>query len=204
MADWSGQYAQDQARALAAHVARTQERLHTLADRYAALRVMLTTGRTGRAEVPTFHRRPGPSSPLRVDVLDLMQEVDQYVAALLPLVRGTLRLGSGVAEWNRPDTDRAVRVRGSLLFIASGLARVYAEDPVLGDDLARGAWQLERRAGWIFGDTSRPFALSEPCPACGVPALWVVPDKMVIRCGNPGCGAQQPLDAALPVQEAAE
>lgn len=196
MADWSGAHSEDQARALAAHITRTQARLGALAGQYGQLRAVLATPRTGRAEAPTARRRPGPSSPLRLDVLDALADIDRYLDELLPLVRGALRLGPGVGEWNSRDS-RTDRVRGALEFIAAGLARVYEEDPVLGDDVSRGAWQLERRAGWIFGDTSRPFALTEPCPACGVPALWVVPDRMVIRCGNPGCGAQQPVDAAL-------
>jgi hypothetical protein len=94
---------------------------------------------------------------------------------------------------------RVARVRSGLLFLAASLGGVYAEDPGLGDDVSRGAWELERRAGWIFGDRSRPFALVDPCPECAVPALWVVPERMAIICGNPACRATRPVDAVLPV-----
>jgi hypothetical protein len=110
-------------------------------------------------------------------------------------------VGSG--QWSMGAMDggdaRTARVRAGLVFLASGLAGLYAEDPALGDDVSRVAWKLERRAGWIFGDRSRPFALAEPCPACGVPALWVVPDRMAIVCGNPACRDTRPVHAVLPV-----
>jgi hypothetical protein len=200
MPDWAAEYTEEQARILAAHITRTQGRLDALAERYTVLRALLVTGRTARAEVPTVRPRPGPASPLRLDILDALGDIDRYLSELLPLIRGALRLGQGAGVWAQ-GTDRAVRNRAALAFIANALARVYAEDPVLGDDVARGAWHLERRTGWMLGETSRPFALAEPCPDCGIPALWVVPDKMVIRCGNPGCGAQRPVDAVTAVTD---
>jgi hypothetical protein len=195
MGDWTREAAAEDARLLAAHIARTVGRLESLAGRYGELRNLLGgAGRVQDLSVPPSGNAPGPRLPLRVDVLDTMAEIEAYLRELVPLVRGTLRLGTN----GRPPADRGRRVRAGLLFLASGLAGVYAEDPSLGDDVSRGAWQLERRAGWIFGDRSRAFALSEPCEVCGVPALWVVPERMMVRCGNPACNMQRPVDAVLP------
>lgn len=201
MGDYSQEWAEENARLLRAHIVRTVARLESLAGRYGQLRGLL--GETGGAGGPDEVRvatAAGPRLPLRVDVLDTMGDIERFLAELLPLVRGTLRLGNGAGTWTgRPDGGRTERTRAGLLFLASGLAGVYAEDPGLGDDVSRRAWQLERRAGWIFGDRSRAFALTDPCEECGLPSLWVVPERMVIRCGNPACGASRPVDAVLPV-----
>lgn len=195
MGDYSAAWEAEQARALAAHIGRTVSRLESLAVRYGQLRALLgdVRGPGGGDEVRT-PSRPGSRPPLRVDVLDTMADIDRFVAELGPLVRGTLRLGPEPRA-----ADRAGRVLAALDLMASGLAGVYSEDPVVGDAVSRLAWKLERRAGWIFGDRSRAFALSEPCRACGLPAVWVVPERMVIRCGNPACGDTRPVDAVLPV-----
>jgi hypothetical protein len=198
------QWEVEDARLLAAHIARTAGRLEVLAERYAELRSMLAAGGGGKSADGTVARGPaGPRVPIRVEVLDTMGEIDTYLAGYLPLVRGVLRLGVGAGQWAMTSRDggdaRTARVRSSLQFLARSLSPIYAEDPGLGDDVSRGAWQLERRAGWIFGDRSRPFALTEGCPSCGVPALWVVPERMAIVCGNPACRASRPVDAVLPV-----
>jgi hypothetical protein len=204
MSDHTAQWAAEDARLLAAHIGRTAGRLEVLAERYAELRTMLAAGGGGKSADGIVARGPaGPRVPIRVEVLDTMGEIDGYLAAFLPLVRGALRLGVGAGQWVMTARDggdaRTARVRSSLLFLAGSLGPVYAEDPHLGDDVSRGAWQLERRAGWIFGDRSRPFALVDPCPSCGVAALWVVPERMAIVCGNPACRASRPVDAVLPV-----
>lgn len=196
MADWTQEAGAEDARLLAAHIARTVGRLESLAARYGELRNLLgVAGRVQDYSAPAPGGSPGPRLPLRVDVLDTVVDIERYLRALVPLVRGTLRLGPG----GLPVRDRTERVRSSLLFLASGLAGVYAEDPGLGDDISRGAWALERRAGWIFGERSRAFALTEPCSACGLPALWVVPERMIVRCGNPACNMQRPVDAVMQV-----
>lgn len=203
MGDYSAEWAAEDARLLAAHVGRTAARLEVLAERYAELRSMLAAGGGQPADGMPSRTPAGPRLPIRVEVLDTMAEIDVFLAGFLPLVRGTLRLGSGVGLWTMTAKDggdaRTARVRSGLVFLASSLAGVYAEDPGLGDDVSRGAWQLERRAGWIFGDRSRPFALTEPCQACNVQALWVVPERMAIVCGNPACRVSRPVDAVLPV-----
>ena len=200
MAQWDA----EQARVLAAHIARTSGRLEVLAGRYAELRSMLAAGSGGRPADGMVARGPaGPRVPIRVEVLDTMAAIDEYLARFLPYVRGALRLGVGVGIWSMTAADggdaRTARIRSGLVFLAGSLASVYAEDPDLGNDVSREAWKLERRAGWLFGERSRPFALADSCPACGVPALWVVPERMAIVCGNPACRATRPVDAVLPV-----
>jgi hypothetical protein len=193
MGNYSAEWAEDEARALAAHIGRTVSRLESLADRYGQLRGMLgDVGQPagGGDEVRT-PSRPGSRPPLRVDVLDLLADVERFVEELLPLVRGTLRLG--------PAVGAGRSVLAGLGIMGAGLAGVYSEDPGLGDAVSSAAWKLERRAAWIFGDRSRAFALTEPCASCGMPALWVVPERMVIRCGNPACRATRPVDVVLPV-----
>lgn len=204
MGDYSADWEADRARLLQAHIVRTVGRLETLAGRYAELRGMLAADSGGRPDTEGGSRpASGPRLPVRVDVLDTLADIDRFLMDLLPLIRGTLRLGSGAGLWSVDGADRgdvrAARVRFGLLFMAGSLGAVYADDPTLGDDVSAGAWRLERRAGWIFGERSRPFALVEACGACGVPALWVVPERMAIVCGNPACGASRPVHAALSV-----
>jgi hypothetical protein len=204
MGDYSADWEADRARLLAAHIARTVGRLETLAGRYVELRAMLAADSAGRPDTEGGSRpAAGPRLPVRVDVLDTLADIDRFLADWLPLVRGTLRLGSGAGNWTvRTGDGGAARVRSGLLFLAGSLGAVYSESPGLGDDVSAGAWRLERRAGWIFGERSRPFALVEPCAACGVPSLWVVPERMAIVCGNPACGASRPVHAALPAYSA--
>ena len=193
MGNYAAEWEAEQARALAAHIGRTVSRLESLAEKYRQLRGMLgDVGQPGGGgdEVRT-PSRPGSRPPLRVDVLDTLADVERFVDELLPLVRGTLRLGPAVGA------GRAVLA--GLAVMGDGLGRVYSEDPGLGDAVSAVAWKLERRAAWIFGERSRAFALTEPCAACGLPALWVVPERMVIRCGNPACGDTRPVDVVLPV-----
>jgi hypothetical protein len=186
----STQWSERESRRLLEHIVRTSARLDSLAGRYGELRTLLIPG-TGQPVdygMPVIHS-PGPGAPLRVDVLDLLEGIDVYLAYFLPLVRGTMRLGHRTG---------AVSPKGGLLFLSASLGPVYAEDPVLGDDVSKGAWRLDRCAGWIFGERSRPFATPELCQDCGMQSLWVVPERMIIKCGNPACGSQRPVDAALP------
>jgi hypothetical protein len=193
MPDWTEQ----QARRLQEHISRTSARLEALAARYGQLNVLLSPGTGQPADwgMPVI-RDPGPRAPLRVDVLDLIEDIDRFLTGYLPLVRGTMRLGPGSGTWTRTTEGHAQASRAGLTFLAAALASIYAEDPALGDELSGHIWRLDRRAGWIFGDNSRPFALAEACPDCSVRSLWVVPDRMVIRCANPPCGAEWPVDAA--------
>ncbi|WPM94299.1 hypothetical protein VB1_CDS0050 [Arthrobacter phage Marchesin] len=90
-------------------------------------------------------------------------------------------------------TRGAGAVRPGLLLMARMLPGVYERSADLGDEISRGAWDLERRAAWAAGEVPRPFALTDRCVKCGLPSLWVVPDRMVVRCGNPACGYSEPV-----------
>lgn len=198
MGNYAAEWEAEQARALAAHIGRTVSRLESLADKYRQLRGLLgDVGGQGGGDEVRSPSRQGSRPPLRVDVLDALSDIERFITDLLPFVRGTLRLGPEPRA-----ADRGARVAAGLAVMGSGLAGVYAEDPIVGDAVSSAAWKLERRAAWIFGERSRAFALSDLCRACGLPALWVVPERMVIRCGNPACGDTRPVDVVLPVHTA--
>lgn len=192
MGDYSQEWAADEARKLEAHVGRTVARIRALAEKYTGLGGALAAGGKGAPDPDALHvyTPAGPRLPLRVEVVDVMRDVEMFVAYFLPLVRGTLRIDRGVTF-----RTRELMVAGGLGTMAAGLGGIYAEAPGLGDDISRGAWDLERRAGWIVGDQARPFPLLEPCAECGVASLWVVPDRMLLRCGNPECGAQSAVNS---------
>lgn len=182
--DVKKQWSESEARRVEAHVKRTRERLRDLADRYIALEGHIPAGgRRGGGDEPAFHAPAGPRAPLRVEVVDVRDEVALYVRDFLPRVRLSMRL-KGI-------TRGAGDVRPGLLFMARMLPFVYARSAALGDEISRGAWDLERRAAWAAGEVPRPFALTDPCGGCGLHSLWVVPERMVIRCGNPACGRQE-------------
>lgn len=183
-----------EAERLAAHVQRTEDRLLTLAERYSRLREELPAGGHRGNDDDRRRSKPGPRLPLRVDVLDLIEAVEDFTDRLGPLVRGTLRIGTAPVYQTRADA-----VWAALGVMRRGLMRVYAEDWQLGDDVSRRAWLLERRTGELFGEVSRPFPLTERCPSCAMPSLWVVPDRLVIRCGNPACAAERSVHAVIPV-----
>jgi len=190
---------------LAAHVGRTADRLEELAERYADLRGHLAAGSNpggrpnGRAADEPGTRGPaGPRVPLRLDVLDVREEVALFVRDFLPLVR--LATSVGVVGPSRSVLAGAGNVGPGLLFMALALPKVFDVDRDLGDEISRGAWDLVRRAAMAAGETPRPFALTEACRECSRKSLWVVPDRMVIRCGHPGCGWSEPVHGvAVPV-----
>lgn len=180
-------------RRVAAHADRTAGRLRVLAERYVALAGHVPAGSNpggrpgGRSADEGGSRGPaGPRVPLRLEVLDVREEVAAFVRDFLPRVRLAMRL-KGV-------TRGAGDVVPGLLLMARMLPAVYVRASGLGDEISRGAWDLERRAAWAAGEVPRPFALTDLCGGCGLRSLWVVPDRMVIRCGNPACGRQEPVD----------
>ncbi|WAB09156.1 hypothetical protein SEA_EESA_46 [Arthrobacter phage Eesa] len=173
-------------RRLAAHVERTAGRLEELAERYVALLGHLPAGGGGKAGDEGGARGPaGPRVPLRLDVVDVREEVALFVRDFLPRVRLALR--------SRHVLAGAGQVVPGLLFMGLALPRVFDVDRALGDEVARAVWDLVRRAALAAGEVPRPFALTDVCGSCGVRALWVVPERMVIRCGNPGCGWSEPV-----------
>ncbi|WPM94374.1 hypothetical protein VG1_CDS0050 [Arthrobacter phage Cupello] len=190
--DVKRQWQDGEVRKVAAHVDRTAERLRGLAVRYEELAGHVPAGSNpggrpgGRSADEGGSRGPaGPRVPLRLEVLDVREEVAAFVRDYLPQVRLAMRL--------RGVTRGAGDVVPGLLLMARMLPGVYSRRATLGDEISRGAWDLERRAAWAAGEVPRPFALTDACEKCGVRALWVVPDRLVIRCGNPACGAQEPV-----------
>ncbi|UVK62586.1 hypothetical protein SEA_TAYLORSIPHT_47 [Arthrobacter phage TaylorSipht] len=182
---------------VAAHVERTAGRLEELAERYTALAGHVAAGSNpggrpgGRAADEPGSRGPaGPRVPLRLDVVDVREEVALFVRDFVPRVRLAVATGVGPA---RSVMTFAGQVVPGLLFMALALPRLFDADRALGDEVARGAWDLVRRAALAAGEVPRPFALTEVCESCGVRSLWVVPERMVIRCGNPGCGWSEPV-----------
>ena len=174
----------------AGHVQRTADRLESLAARYVDLAGHVRAGgrRGGGDDVP-FHAPAGPRVPLRVDVVDVREEVALFVRDFLPRVRLVMRL--------RHVLKGAGDVVPGLLLMARMLPGVYGRQPVLGEEISRAAWDLERRAAWAAGEVPRPFPLTEACEACGVRALWVVPERLMIRCGNPACGRQESVASVM-------
>lgn len=188
----------EQAERLAAHVERTAARIRALADHYAALRGNLGPGRSGNDPDELFHyKHAGPRVPLRLDVVDLRADVALYVRDLLPRVRYTVPThGSMLRD--------AGNVPAGLAFMAGALGLVYERDRDLGDEVARGAWELESKAALVTGQRSRPFALVEDCPECSQPALWVVPERLRVVCGNPACSYERLAFAASRVTSVIE
>ncbi|URM87013.1 hypothetical protein SEA_RUCHI_45 [Arthrobacter phage Ruchi] len=187
-----------QVQRLAAHVERTAGRLEELAERYVTLAGHVPAGSNpggrpgGRSADEGGSRGPaGPRVPLRLEVVDVREEVALFVRDFLPLVR--IATSAGVVGPSRSVLAGAGNVVPGLLFMALALPAVFDADRGLGDEVARGAWDLVRRAALAAGEVPRPFALTEACGSCGVRSLWVVPERMVIRCGNPACGWSEPV-----------
>ncbi|ASR83218.1 hypothetical protein FDI29_gp48 [Arthrobacter phage Abidatro] len=198
MVDVKQEWRDGEVQRLASHVARTAARLEELAERYVSLVGHIPAGSNpggrpaGRAADEPGARGPaGPRVPLRLDVVDVREEVALFVRDLLPRVR--IATSAGVVGPSRSVLAGAGNVVPGLLFMALALPGVFAADRGLGDEVARGAWDLVRRAALAAGEVPRPFALTDLCESCGVRSLWVVPERMVIRCGNPGCGWSEPV-----------
>ncbi|QGH74536.1 hypothetical protein HYQ03_gp49 [Arthrobacter phage Kuleana] len=192
LVDVKREWSDSEVRRVAAHADRTAGRLRALAERYVELAGHVPAGSNpggrlgGRSADEGGSRGPaGPRVPLRLEVLDVREEVAAFVRDFLPRVRLAMRL--------RGVTRGAGDVVPGLLLMARLLGPVYVRAEGLGDEISRGAWDLERRAAWAAGEVPRPFALTDLCGGCGLRSLWVVPDRMVIRCGNPACGRQEPV-----------
>lgn len=202
MTDYTEMWEQEQARRLQAHLERTAARCGLLRDRYAAVRGMVSgDGPPGSGPAPRSRdeevRRPDGAgrAPVNVAALDVVVAVERFTADRLPVLRGTLRVGT----WRPPGLTRAERTASALDWMGRQLGRIWDEDPGLGGELSDEVWQLDRRAAVVLGERSRAFPLSELCGRCGVPALWASPERMQVKCGNPDCGAGWAVSAPVPV-----
>ncbi|MEE6280174.1 hypothetical protein [Georgenia sp. MJ170] len=175
-------------RQLTKHLERMVVVVDELARRYVVLVGMVPAG-SGPAGDGSAHRPAGPRVPLRVDVLDLLRDVEGVAGRYAPLVRGSLRMGL------EPGTgSRAQRVGRFLGLVADGLRGVYADDEGLAAELSRELWRLNDWAGVVVGERSMPFRLEVDCEGCGGRDLWVHPSRMRIRCALPGCGWERGVE----------
>ncbi|QGZ16939.1 hypothetical protein SEA_LITTLETOKYO_47 [Arthrobacter phage LittleTokyo] len=192
MTDVKRAWSDAEVRRVAAHADRVAVMLGELADRWVTLRLGLVPGVAGRdSDELVVHKPAGPRVPLSLDVVDVREEVALFVRDFLPRVRLAMRLRGAVRG--------AGDVRPGLLLMARMLPGLYSRDRALGDEIAAAACELHRRAAWAAGEVPRPFALADECGACGLRSLWAVPERMVVRCGNPACGESWPVSSPLPV-----
>lgn len=202
MGDYGAEWEAQRAAALVEWEARVAVVLGELADRYVELLARIDPGlvaaATGGTGGTSSGRPPGSRVPVDVDAFDLVVDVERFVVHFAPLVRGALRLGL-VSTSSQPGGKRARRVRDWLGFAADNLGAVWNEDPVLAEDLADRGWRLRNRAGGILGVVPRAFPIGDPCPDCGDVSLWVVPDRMVVRCRRADCGREVPVSVAVPL-----
>lgn len=198
---WDDEAAEADARRLERHVARVARVAAELAERYVRLLAGVGAGGSsggGDGEGP--RPAPGPRVPVRVDVLDVLCDVEAFAGRYDSLVRGTLRLGS-VKPGSTPGFGggRGVMVSAFLARVGQDLAGVYAEDPGLGDEVSVGVDKLNNRAGVVLGERPRTFRAADPCESCGGLTVRVDPARRLLRCIAPGCGWRAPVGVSVGV-----
>lgn len=164
--------------ATARRVERAERDLDELTRRWFALAGMVPAG--GVKDGAGVRTSPGPSVPIRVDVVDLQMEIAAWVGEVLPLARGALRAGFS----NSRST-----VAG-LGYLRSNIGSIWREDPGTAEDVADGAGRLQWRARRLAGEVSSAFPLRDAaeCPECDLRMLWAHPGHGLVRCANPECG----------------
>lgn len=164
--------------AMARRVERAERDLDELTRRWFALVGMVPAG--GVKDGAGVRTPPGPSVPIRVDVVDLQMEIVAWVGEVLPLARGALRAGF--------SNNRSTVV--GLGYLRSNISSIWSEDPGTAEDIADGAGRLQWRARRVAGEVSSAFPVDVDCPDCGCLSLWAHPGRGLIRCGMPECGAE--------------
>ena len=159
-----------------------------VAEGYLELQGMLAPEKRGHAPgAPSVT----PGLPIAVDVVDTIAEVESMVARHLPLVRGALRLGPAAPV---PGTTRVTATVSAILLIGQSLREVAADSPVYAGEVAADVWKLFGRVSRTLGRPRvRPHRVDDPCPACGLPSVWVDPAGLRIACGLPSCGYTRSL-----------
>lgn len=162
----------------AQRVERAERDLDELTRRWFALAGMVPAG--GAKDGVGVRMTPGPTVPIRVDVVDLQMEIAAWVREVLPLARGALRAGF--------SNERSTVV--ALGYLRSNIGSIWGEDPATAEDIARGAGRLQWRARRVAGEVSAAFPVDVDCPECGCLSLWAHPGRGLIRCGVSDCGGE--------------
>lgn len=187
MADWTTNWQDELDQRTRALVQRAQGHLDDLVVRYVKLGTMRMPG---RPDAGGRRSTPGPSVPIRVDVVDLARDVERFATRHAGLVAGTLRAGSS----NTRSTVAA------LAYVGEHLGPAALADPSLADDVEAGAGKLRWRARRLVGEVSAAFPVDVDCPDCGLMALWVHPGRGIVKCGVESCGSEWTVgDIAVPV-----
>ncbi len=186
-------YEKQRARELALYVTKAARVVREVGERWIELHGLVPAGSGGSADGPSGPAHAGPRVPVRVDVIDLMREVEAFVERFVPTVRGTLRMGLG--------STRSVPT--GVAFLAESLPGVYEQDPDLGDEVARDGFRLHHRTGVVLGIVSGAYRLEAECHECGMQSLWLEPESATVACGMPGCGGRWPLSASRLVHSSA-
>lgn len=164
--------------ATARRVERAEVDLDELIRRWFALAGMVPAG--GVKDGAGVRTLPGPTVPIRVDVVDLQMEIRAWVRTNLPLARGALRAGF--------SNERSIV--GALGYLRSNIGSIWGEDPATAEVIAEGAGRLQWRAKRIAGEVSAAFPVDVDCPDCGCLSLWVHPGRGLIRCGMSDCAGE--------------
>lgn len=187
MADWTANWQEELDERARGLVQRAQTHLDDLEVRYLALGPMVVPG---RGEVGARRSVPGPSVPIRVDVVDLARDIEGFATRFSGLVAGTLRAGSS----NTRSTVAA------LAYVGDNLGPAALADPSLAGDVESGAGSLRWRARRLVGEVSAAFPVDVDCPECGLMSLWVHPGRGVVKCGVESCGSEWTVgEIAVPV-----
>lgn len=161
--------------AVARRIERAELDLDELIRRWFALAGMVAAD--GVKDGAGVRTTPGPTVPVRVDVVDLQIEIKAWVQKQVPLARGALRAGF--------SNERSIV--GGLGYLHSNIGSIWEEDPATAEEIANGAGRLQWRAKRIAGEVSAAFPVDVDCPECGCLSLWAHPGRGLIRCGMPEC-----------------
>jgi hypothetical protein len=164
---------------------RSAEACLDLATRYTELHGRIAGGSPLGTAAPQAFGRP----PLRLDVVDTLQQVASMTDHHVSLARGALRLGI-----RQPGpTDRPRTVRG-LTWLARAFGLIFDADPPTAREAARDVFHWSSVAGLQLGIIPRAFRIRDPCPECGGQTLVADPLRWLVSCVRGGCGFAVPVD----------
>lgn len=176
--------------ALADWLDRTSDATRQLATRFVelSLAVRESTSRPGAfggsAPPGAFAR-----APLRLDVLDVLGEIDRAATDIDRTARRILSLAE-----NRPAPARRATVE-RLAWLAGVIPSLWDSEPSTVHLAAQRVWALHARSGRMLGLVSSAFRIDDPCPSCHQSSLWVDPDSWSVACGLARCGHTELIEA---------